>query len=134
MEYYSNVKDNQLQTNVRKQIAKDLKQFEGKRVVIKIEKLKSTRSQQQNKYWWVMMTILSHDLGYTKEEMHEIAKFKFLKREKVDEHTGEIFEYLTSTTKLTKSEFADMTSEMIRWSAETFGIVIPLPNEQMEIE
>jgi len=132
--YYSNVKEGKMQRNVALQIANDVKHFEGKRIEIKICKLKSTRSLQQNRLWWVYMTFLSKDLGYSKDEIHEICKFKFLQREKVIESTGEIMPYLESTTKLSKTDFASMVNELIRWSAETFNIILPLPGEQLEIE
>jgi len=133
LEYHSNVKQGQLQMNVRKQIAKELKHFEGKRVEIKIQKLQSIRSIQQNRYWWVCMTILSNETGYTKEEIHEISKFKFLKREKVVEKTGEILPYIESTTKLKVSEFADLVSELQRWASETLNVYLPSPNEQIDL-
>ena len=133
LEYYSDVKGGNLQTNVRKKIAEELKQFEGKRVQVRIEKLKSKRSIQQNRYWWLAMTILGNELGYSKEETHQLMKFKFLKRERVVEKTGEILEYIESTTTLSKSDFADMISEMVRWSAN-MGIIIPLPGEQLETD
>lgn len=131
--FYSNVKDGKLQTNVAKSIALDLKKFEGERIELTIQKLKSTRSSQQNRLWWLYVGIISKELGYNKDELHEILKYKFLKRQKVDERTGEIFEYLGSTTKLNKTEFADMVNELIRWSSETFNIELPLPNEQTEL-
>lgn len=131
--YYSNVNDGRLQKNVSTQIANELKEFEGKRVEIKIQKLKSTRSNQQNRLWWLYVNIISKEIGYTKDELHEILKYKFLKRSKVDEDTGEIFEYLGSTTKLNKTDFANMVNELIRWAAETFNIILPLPGEQMEM-
>ena len=134
LNYYSDVKNGKLQKNVSLKIASELKQFEGKRVEIKIQKLKSTRSQQQNRYWWAIVTILSNEIGYTKEELHDILKFKFLKKSKVVEGTGEILEYLGSTAKLNKSEFADLTTDLIRWSAETFNVVLPQPGEQLDIE
>lgn len=133
LEYYSDVKGGNLQTNVRKKIAEELKQFEGKRIQIRIEKLKSKRSIQQNRYWWLAMTILGNELGYSKEETHELMKFKFLKRERVIEKTGEILEYIESTTTLSKSDFADMVTDMVRWAA-SMGIVIPLPGEQLETD
>lgn len=133
LRYYSNVINNKLQANVAKSIALDLNKFEGQRIELTIQKLKSTRSSQQNRLWWLYVGILSKELGYTKDELHEILKYKFLKREKVDEKTGEVFEYLGSTTKLNKTEFADMVNELIRWSAETFDIVLPLPNTQTEL-
>lgn len=132
--YYSNVsEEGKLQKNVSEKIALELKEFSGKRVEITIEKLRSTRSSRQNRLWWLYMTILSKEVGYTKDEMHVICKFKFLKREKVDEKTGEVFEYIGKSSKLTKSEFSDMTTDLIRWASETFNIVLPFPDEQMEI-
>lgn len=134
LHYYSNVNGGKLQKNVRIQIANELKEFNGKRIEIKIQKLKSVRSQQQNRYWWAIITILAKEIGYTKNEMHEILKFKFLKRSKIVESTGEVLEYIESTTKLNKSDFADMTSELIRWSAETFNVILPIPGEQTDLE
>lgn len=134
IQYYSNVKGGLLQNNVLQQIEKDLPRYEGKRIHIIIDISKSTRSHQQNKYWWALMTIIGSELGYTKEEMHEICKFKFLKREKVHEATGEIMEYLASSTTLNKTDFADMTNGLIRWASESFSIVLPLPNEQIDME
>jgi len=134
LSYYSNVKDSKLQKNISLQIASDIKHFEGKRIEITIQKLSSKRSTQQNRLWWLYMGILSKELGFTKEEIHEICKFKFLKKEKVDERTGLIFEYLGSTAALNKSDFADLVSELIRWAAENFEIVLPLPGEQTEFD
>jgi hypothetical protein len=133
LEYYSEVKNGHLSKSVRDKIALELQQFEGKRVEIRIEKLKSKRSIQQNRYWWLAMTILSGELGYSKEECHELMKFKFLKRERVFEKTGEVLEYIESTTTLSKSDFADMVTDMVRWAA-SMGIIIPLPGEQLEFE
>ncbi len=132
--FYTTITDGKMQRNTAANIAQFVKQFEGKRLEISIGKLKSKRSEQQNRYWWALMTILGAELGYSKEECHEICKFKFLKREKVHEATGEIFEYIASTTELNKSEFADMTSELHRWSADSLGIVLPLPETQMDME
>lgn len=131
--YYSDVTDGRLQKNVSTKIANELKEFEGKRVEIKIQKLKSTRSQQQNRYYWAIAKILGDELGYTKDEMHEILKFKFLKKSKVIEATGEILEYIGSTATLSKSEFADMTTDLIRWAAESFNVVLPAPGEQLDL-
>jgi len=133
LEYYSEVKNGHLSKSVRNKIASELLQFEGKKVTVTIQKLKSKRSIQQNRYWWLAMTILGNELGYSKEETHELMKFKFLKRERVIEKTGEILEYIESTTTLSKSDFADMVTDMVRWAA-SMGIVIPLPGEQLETD
>mgnify|MGYP006316798197 FL=1 len=84
--------------------------------------------------FWVYVTIIANELGYEKEQMKEIISYKFLKRERVDERTGEIFEYIESTTKLNKTDFADMVNSLIRWAAETLHIVLPLPDQQLTID
>lgn len=132
--YYSDVNDGKLQANVSDRIRAELAAFEGKRVEITIRKNRSKRSIEQNRLLWLYTTILSTELGYEKNEMHEIIKYKFLRRERVDEKTGEVFEYVGSTTGLTKSEFADLINELIRWAAQVFHISLPMPSEQLTID
>ena len=105
-------------------------QFKGKAISIDLKLKRSSRSAEQNRLWWVYMTILSKELGYTKVEIHEICKFKFLKKEIVDEKTGEVFQLLGSTAKLSKSEFSDLVAELQQWSAETFNVDLPSPGEK----
>lgn len=130
--YFGKVENGVLKLRNRKQFDEDIKFFEGKDVEITFERKRSKRSDNQNRYWWACMEILGKELGYRKDEMHEICKFMFLKAEKVDEKTGEVFQYLRSSTELNKMEFADMTSNLIQWASE-HGIILPLPNEQLTI-
>lgn len=130
--YFGRVENGVLKLRNRKQLSEDLKRFEGKDVEITFERKRSKRSDNQNRYWWACMEILGKELGYRKDEMHEICKFMFLKTEKVDENTGEAFQYLRSSTELNKMEFSDMTSNLIQWASE-HGIILPLPNEQLTI-
>lgn len=119
----------------RKHFASELKIFfKGKKVRLLVDEKKRSRSLQQHRYYWLLVTILANELGYDKESMHEIVKFKFLKREKVVEQTGEVIHYIESTTKLTKEDFSELTNNLHQWSAETFGIVLPLPGEQLQID
>lgn len=134
LEYYSDVKEGNLQNNIRNLIKKELPRFEGKRVTITIQKVKSKRTAAQNRLWWLYIGILSDELGYHKDEMHEICKFKFLKKEKVDEVHGEVFEYIGSTTDLSKSEFGELVDRLIQWAAENFNVVLPRPGEQVGFE
>lgn len=110
----------------RRKLIEELKYFEGKRIECKIQK-KSKRSIQQNRWYWMCVDIISKHLGYSKDEMHEIIKFKFLKREKINEQTGEIFEYIKSTTLLNKDEFCEFMDNLIEWSGGIFGISLPMP-------
>lgn len=107
--------------------------LDGKFVTVEIKKTVSKRSVKQNRLWHLYVNILSQELGYEHDEMHEICKFKFLKTERVDENTGAVFEFIGSTAKLNKSEFSELCEKLIRWSAVEFGITLPIANEQLQI-
>jgi len=129
--YYSGVKGGKLQPSVTKRILSDLKQWEGKRVQIEVCKQKSERSTQQNRYYWgAVVKILAKELGYSTDEIHDLLKFKFLKRNIVIGETEEVI--VKSTAELTKSEFMDYISDIQIWSAE-LGIIIQDPNTQVDL-
>jgi hypothetical protein len=98
---------------------------EGTRIIIRVEEAKDVRTNQQNKLYWTWVNILSSNIGYTKEETHNLVKYKFLLREEVIE--GESNFYLKSTTTLSKSEFSKLTDDILFWANDTFNI--NLPNE-----
>ena len=131
--YFSDVKGGRLQLNISKRIKEDLSAFEGKRVEINIARKKSKRSNQQNRLMWVYATILADEIGMSKNEVHEILKYKFLQKEEMKEKTGEVLKYIGSTTTLTKSEFIDLIDNVIRWAAEFFNVVLPAPNTQIDM-
>tara|TARA_R100001530_G_C4317073_1_gene154678 strand:+ start:1479 stop:1859 length:381 start_codon:yes stop_codon:yes gene_type:complete len=95
------------------------------RIVIEVREAKDVRTNAQNRLWWQWMQIIGDDLGYSKTEIHEIAKYKFLLKEEMID--GEIHQSLKSTTTLTKSEFNKLTKEVFYWANDTFQI--NLPNE-----
>lgn len=103
-----------------------IKMFSGQRIELIIRKPKSKRSTLQNNYYWgVVVELLSSELGYDQDELHEILKYKFLKKESA--LNG--MEYVKSTTKLTTGEFEDYLEKIRRWSAEFLNINVPEPNE-----
>ena len=103
----------------------DLMKLDGKDIVFTLSENKDYRTNSQNKLWWKYMDILGMELGYTKNEMHDICKLKFLKRERVED--GIKVEYLKSTAQLTKKEFKKLVDDVIICAAQTFSI--NLPNE-----
>ena len=98
--YYGAVKDGQLTGIPKKKLQRELQYFEGVSVELIIRKKRKIRSYEQNRLWWLYQTILADHTGIDKNDMHEICKFKFLKTEAVNEKSGEVFEYIKSTTKL----------------------------------
>lgn len=132
VEFFASVKDGKLSGFNLKKVNKEIALLEGKRVEVRIQH-KSHRSIAQNRWYWACVAIISSELGYSKEEVHAIIKFKFLKREKVNEKTGEVLEFIKSTALLTKEDFSEFMEGLINWSGETFGISLPIPEEQLRI-
>lgn len=107
--------------------------------IMTIEKKKRKRSLNQNSYLfgvvvemvWKGLCDLGHEVS--KEETHEFLKATFNYKEIVNEQTGEIYRIPLSTATLSTVEFNEYVERVVRWAAEFLGIVIPMPNEQIEI-
>lgn len=90
------------------------------------------RSTPQNKYYWgCVIKILSEELGYTRMQVHDIIKYRFLSEpDKVKGRTGEIYLTITrSTQDLDTKEFEQIMSEIREWASIDLGIFISEPNE-----
>ena len=125
MKHYGKINKLKIDFLDEERFVEDLVKLEGKDIIFTILENKDYRTNSQNKLWWRYMDILSADLGYSKDEMHDICKLKFLKRERFED--GIKVEYLKSTAQLTKKEFNNLVDEVIIWAAQTFSI--NLPNE-----
>jgi hypothetical protein len=158
--FFSTVTNGKLQKNTTQNILQVLNPLEGKRVIVTIEKMKSSRSIQQNRLYWVYVDILAKEIGESKEEMHEIIKYIFLSQKRyisvvngksvilaledgiyVDAKTGEIYDIekvepydkIGTTTTLTKSEFIEFIENLIIWAKEFLNVTLPRPEEQTQI-
>ena len=125
MKHYGKINKLKIDFLDEERFVEDLVKLEGKDIIFTILENKDYRTNSQNKLWWKYMQILSADLGFTKDEMHDLCKIKFLKRERFED--GIKVEYLKSTAQLTKKEFNKLVDEVIIWAAQTFSI--NLPNE-----
>jgi hypothetical protein len=138
-EIISEVKNGTLTRNTN--LIKDaIQTFEGKQVVIKIEKSKKKRSTQQNRFYYgVIIPIVQNclkDAGHimTNESTHDLIKLKFLKEALfVNEDTGEVIERIKSTTELSTSQFMDLLAEINNFTFEYFGVSLPSPNEDLTL-
>ncbi len=137
--YFGRVQDGSLRITNRKAFDRELTTLEGKEVEVSVRKKRKYRSNYQNRYYWgVIIPIVRQalwDTGheYSNESVHEILKYRFLKQ---DYHIkdGEFFTETRSTKDLTTSEFMDYIAQIQRWTSEMFGVYIPDPGEQMEID
>jgi hypothetical protein len=139
-EIISEVKNGSLTRN-RNLIKDAIATFEGKQIVIKIEKLKKKRSTQQNRFYYgVIIPIVQNclkDAGHimTSENTHDLIKLKFLKEVLfVNESTGEVIERIKSTTELSTSQFMDLLAEINKFTFEYFGVSLPSPNDDLTLK
>jgi thioredoxin-related protein len=108
------------------------------RYIFKIED-KSVRTSQQNRYMHLMFSMIQkgfYDIGYREVRNTEDAKYimkeMFLKYT-VDNGTGGKIQMVRRTRDLTKEMMAEFIDECIQFSAQNLNVVIPSPNEQIEI-
>ena len=79
-------------------------------VHLEIKPAEKVRSPQQNAYYRVIIRILSKELGYTEQEMHETIKDKY---------------DIGSTKQLSVEEFTELLEIIKRWAVTDMGIVLP---------
>jgi hypothetical protein len=99
----------------------------GELIYVTVGKVKERkqRSLEQNAYYHgVVLDILSDEIGYDHDEMHDALRYKFLQYENVKG-----LKTILSTTQLTTKEFEVFLSRIRRWAAMDMGIFIPKPNE-----
>ena len=109
---------------------------------VKIELRRKMRTLNQNQYYFGICLPLVReglqDIGYkeirTIEQAHELMKHMFLKKQLVQESTGEALEYIGSTAELTTMQFCEFIEKIIAWGAEYLGIIIPYPREQLKMD
>jgi hypothetical protein len=107
----------------------------GKRVQVSVEKIKHSRTIQQNRYYFaVVVKLIAQHTGHDPEQIHELLKtlhsprWHFL--------SGDTFardrSIPTSTARLDTLEFVDYTERCRAWANEFLGLSIPLPKEVAE--
>jgi len=105
-----------------------LSSLNGQDVNVAIKPHRNSRSYNQNRYYWgVIISILADFTGYSKDEMHEVLKGKFLSDEK--EIAGEQIRFSYSTAELNTVEFEQYLTDIREWASVKLGLFIPLPNE-----
>jgi len=94
---------------------------------VKITPYKSTRSLDQNDYYWRLVTELADYFGLkSKDEMHEVLSYKLLSEEKQIKNLKVMT--INSTTKLNVKEFNEYL-EKVKEFARGYGF--KLMDEQL---
>ena len=124
MKHFGKIQDGKLKLKDKIRFNNDLSMYEGKEIVIKIREVEIGRSIEQNALYWKWVDIMAKELGYQKEQMNLLIKYKFLQRETVNEH-GSVTIDLKSTATLTKEEFTKFMNDVLFWANDTFNINLP---------
>lgn len=93
-----------------------------------IRKPRKERSLNQNNYLWgVVYKLISDELGYSVDDVHEICKMMFLS------HTvlvkGKEIKICGSTASLSTVEMESYLSSVRQWASAEISCFVPLPNE-----
>lgn len=103
-----------------------LRKLKEKRVVVAVRRVRHQRSNEANRYYWgVVVPLIAEELGYEKQEMHEVLAMHFLRIEDCP-ITGAPRRKRSPDTDT--AEFAAYVDSCIRLAAE-HGIRVPSPNE-----
>ena len=118
-----------------------IKSFEGKEVVITIDRLKKKRSNSQNAFYWGCLIPLmqggakdawGEDWSINKAHKHLSKKFVF--HESVNEKTSEVTQTPKSTTELTTTEWEVYVTEIRIYLLKDFDIDAPEPNQEITLK
>lgn len=99
--------------------------LEGKEVLLTVDEKKNHRTKSQQGYYWIIVGLISQELGYDKDEVHEILTSKFLKKMIQVEGKNEIV--VRSTSSLTTEEMSHYIEEIKRFAAIDLALNIPEP-------
>lgn len=140
LQFLTDIKDSRMQKNIRELIAAQIGRFNGKRVSITIEKLKKTRSNPQNKYYWGVVVLCQQECFlerwgeiWDKDEVHDWNKNNIWHTEIIDNDTGEVIKKPGSSKAKTTVEFEERLEKLRQKFEIDFEWRIPLPNEQIEM-
>lgn len=143
MIYNAKVEGGRLKLTNKAGFINDMAVFEGKDLVLTVERKRKKRSLQQGRYYWgCVVPIIRQgliDAGWERdkigssEQVHELLKYLFCKKIEVfNEDTGEVLELPATTTQLSTTEMMEYLEDIKKWAAEFLGVYIPDPNEQLE--
>ena len=123
---------------VRREFDDLVRAFAGKRLRIKVCKYQKARSQNQNRYLWgvvypaIVAVFREHGNNVDSEDVHSYCKEHVGKLKQVFvTPDGEVLTGPGSTAKLDTQQFEVYVEKVRAWAAETLGIGIPLPHEEL---
>ncbi len=119
--FYAKARDGTISFDNKMAVFNCLIDLEGKKLIVKIEKEKTTRTLNQNAYYWAYLRIIANETGHTEYELHSLFKRIFLPPV-FKTVLGKSFKIPASTKEMSKAEFGEYLDKI---AAETN---VPLPD------
>jgi hypothetical protein len=85
------------------------------------------RTRPQNRYYWVIVGIISKDIGYSIGGLHESFKREFIGSDQGKDIFGNLYLKAKSSAQLKKLEFIEYIKK-VQAFADSQGIKIPAPD------
>lgn len=102
-----------------------LRGLEGRDVEVSVNIYRKGRTSQQNRYYWgVVVDMLSGEIGYSREEMHEVLLDEHGLRKDLPNGSQRVMR----STEYTTVEFEEYLSKIRQCYAQR-GYYLPLPGE-----
>lgn len=106
---------------------------------VTVKRHRKHRTSKQNAYLWgVAYPYLLQgfiDAGWDEitsiDQIHEICKAKFLTKEAVNKHTGELISFPLSTAKMDTFQFGTYVDQIIGFALNNLNVVIPQPEYEL---
>ncbi len=95
--------------------------LEGKEVELEVRLARDKRSTQANSFYWAVIDLIADHTGYTKDQIHECCKVKFL----LTDEPG-LLPIVPSTSEMDVKSF-NAYMEQVCILAGELGITIPEP-------
>lgn len=105
---------------------------EGAQIELIISPVKDYRSLKLNRTYWMYLTMIGDHLGYTKHEMHDYFKSKYLCD--ITVVNGEETITCISTSDLPTKEFCEYLESIFQFCSINFGFVLPDIQEIREMK
>lgn len=136
----SHIRNGKLFSN-RGLFVKSLESFEGKNILITVEKEKEKRSNAANRYYWgvvvkMIKMAIDEQTGdvVTIDDVHDLLKARFnpLDIQRADKKS--VSRIGKSTADLSVPAFASYVEKCVLWGNDFFNIQIPEPGEDLTQE
>lgn len=122
--HIAEIKDNKLILLDPERWQKNLISLNGQKVKLTLSKDKPTRSDKANRYYWAYLNLIESETGNDANDIHELAKRKFL-TPVFKTILGQEVRLPGTTTTLDTVGFTNYIQKIEVWC----GIAAPDPNE-----